>query len=385
MRRRGGLGRGLEALIPSTSQIDGEQSPGGEVSGEVSGEHASGLRSGVLSRGPLTGSTFIEIPLDRVDPNPRQPRGTFDEDSLQELATSIEAVGVLQPIVVRPQEDRFQIVMGERRVRAAKLAGLAAIPAIVRLTEEDHLLRDALIENIHREDLNPLEEAAAYQQLLVDFGVTHEDLASRIGRSRSAITNSIRLLRLAPSVQRRIAAGTLSAGHARAVAKLAEHHHQERLADRIVAEGLTVRQAEELASRVAELGEGSVEPGVEHRPRPRPVPQAPGVAELAEPLSDRVDTRVRVQIGKRKGKVLIEFATLEDLQRICDAIGLGIDPAAVAAARQAESAEPVEPVRQGLSDEPAGPQSVTAVAAVSSAGGVPNLAPSALGLPLPPS
>ncbi|SRR6266536_1556557 len=383
MRRRGGLGRGLEALIPSTSQIDGEQSPGGEVSGEVSGEHASGLRSGVLSRGPLTGSTFIEIPLDRVDPNPRQPRGTFDEDSLQELATSIEAVGVLQPIVVRPQEDRFQIVMGERRVRAAKLAGLTAIPAIVRITEEDHLLRDALIENIHREDLNALEEAAAYQQLLTDFGVTHEELASKLGRSRSAITNSIRLLRLAPSVQRRIAAETLSAGHARAVAGLTEHHQQERLANRIVAEGLTVRQAEELASQIA--GEGMVGPSADHHPRTRPVPQAPGVAELAERLSDRLDTRVRVQIGKRKGKVLIEFATLDDLQRICDAIGLGIDPAAVAAARQAEPAEPVEPVRQGLSDEPAGPQSVTAVAAVSSAGGVPNLAPSALGLPLPPS
>ncbi len=383
MRRRGGLGRGLEALIPSTSQIDGEQSPGGEVSGEVSGEHASGLRSGVLSRGPLTGSTFIEIPLDRVDPNPRQPRGTFDEDSLQELATSIEAVGVLQPIVVRPQEDRFQIVMGERRVRAAKLAGLTAIPAIVRITEEDHLLRDALIENIHREDLNALEEAAAYQQLLTDFGVTHEELASKLGRSRSAITNSIRLLRLAPSVQRRIAAETLSAGHARAVAGLTEHRQQERLANRIVAEGLTVRQAEELASQIA--GEGMVGPSADHHPRTRPVPQAPGVAELAERLSDRLDTRVRVQIGKRKGKVLIEFATLDDLQRICDAIGLGIDPAAVAAARQAEPAEPVEPVRQGLSDEPAGPQSVTAVAAVSSAGGVPNLAPSALGLPLPPS
>src|SRR6266536_2569112 len=379
MRRRGGLGRGLEALIPSTPQADGQQSAGGQA-GEEAG---TGSRPAVLTRGSFAGSTLIDVPLDRLDSNPRQPRGTFDEDSLQELATSIEAVGVLQPIVVRPQEDRFQIVMGERRVRAAKLAGLTAIPAIVRITEEDHLLRDALIENIHREDLNALEEAAAYQQLLTDFGVTHEELASKLGRSRSAITNSIRLLRLAPSVQRRIAAETLSAGHARAVAGLTEHRQQERLANRIVAEGLTVRQAEELASQIA--GEGMVGPSADHHPRTRPVPQAPGVAELAERLSDRLDTRVRVQIGKRKGKVLIEFATLDDLQRICDAIGLGIDPAAVAAARQAESAEPVEPVRQGLSDEPAGPQSVTAVAAVSSAGGVPNLAPSALGLPLPPS
>jgi ParB family chromosome partitioning protein len=366
MRRRGGLGRGLEALIPSTPQGDGEQSTGGEASGELGG----GLRSGVLSRSPLAGTTFIDVPLDRVDPNPRQPRDAFDEESLHELATSIEAVGVLQPIVVRPQEDRFQIVMGERRVRAAKLAGLVTIPAIVRLTEEDHLLRDALIENIHREDLNPLEEAAAYQQLLVDFGVTHEDLASRIGRSRSAITNSIRLLRLAPSVQRRIAAGTLSAGHARAVAKLAEHHHQERLADRIVAEGLTVRQAEELASRMAELREGSVEPGVEHRPRSHPVPQAPGVAELAERLSDRLDTRVRVQIGKRKGKVLIEFATLEDLQRICDAIGLQVDPTAAKPAARAEAVQPSDPVPHGLPDEPISPRSMGAVAAAGSAAGL---------------
>ncbi len=344
MRRRGGLGRGLEALIPSTPPVDGEQS-----GGDAGGEPGDGLRSGVLSKGPLTGSTFIEIPLDRVVPNPRQPRGVFDEDSLQELATSIEAVGVLQPIVVSPQDDRFQIVMGERRVRAAKLAGLTAIPAIVRITED-------------REDLNPLEEAAAYQQLLADFGVTHEELASKLGRSRSAITNSIRLLRLAPSVQRRIAAGTLSAGHARAVAKLTEHHHQERVADRVVAEGLTVRQAEELASRIAGLGDGTPEPDADRRSRARPVPQAPGVADLAERLSDRLDTRVRVQIGKRKGKVLIEFATLEDLQRICDAIGLGVDPAAVEAIEQAGSAQSVS---HGLPEEPASPRSMSAVTAAS--------------------
>ncbi len=362
MRRRGGLGRGLEALIPSTPQVDGEQSPGMEADGEP-----GGLRASVLSKGPLAGSTFIEVPLDRVDPNPRQPRGTFDEDSLEELATSIEAVGVLQPIVVRPQEDRFQIVMGERRVRAAKLAGLTAIPAIVRITEEDDLLRDALIENIHREDLNPLEEAAAYQQLLADFDVTHEELASKLGRSRSAITNSIRLLRLAPSVQRRIAAGTLSAGHARAVAKLTEHHHQERLADRVVAEGLTVRQAEELASRIAGLGDGmgTDEPEADRRPRSRPVPQAPGVAELAERLSDRLDTRVRVQLGKRKGKVLIEFATLDDLQRICEAIGLGIDPVAVEAIEQSG---PTEPTPRSVANAPVRSQSMSTVTA-SSAGG----------------
>jgi ParB family transcriptional regulator, chromosome partitioning protein len=380
MRRRGGLGRGLEALIPSAPQVDGEQSP----SGETSGEPGSGLRSGVLSKGPLAGSSFIEIPIDRVDPNPRQPRSTFDEESLQELATSIEAVGVLQPIVVRPQEDRFQIVMGERRLRAAKLAGLSAIPAIVRITEEDNLLRDALIENIHREDLNPLEEAAAYEQLLADFGVTHEELASKIGRSRSAITNSIRLLRMAPSVQRRIAAGTLSAGHARAVAKLTEHHHQERLADRIVAEGLTVRQAEELARHMAGLEDETDEQGTERRSRSRPVPQAPGVAELAERLSDRLDTRVRVQIGKRKGKVLIEFATLDDLQRICDAIGLHIDPAVVDSHAPEESAEEAEAVPHQVPGASASSQSVTTVAAASSTGGVGNLATPAIGLPIRP-
>lgn len=381
MRRRGGLGRGLEALIPSGPQADGDQSPGGEEGGEPGG----GLHSGVLTKGPLAGSSFIEIPIDRVDPNPRQPRGTFDEESLQELATSIEAVGVLQPIVVRPQEDRFQIVMGERRLRGAKLAGLTAIPAIVRITDEDHLLRDALIENIHREDLNPLEEAAAYQQLLADFGVTHEELASRLGRSRSAITNSIRLLRLAPSVQRRIAAETLSAGHARAVAKLTKHHQQVRLADRIVAEGLTVRQAEELASRIAGLDEGMAEPGAERSSRPRPVPQAPGVTELAERLSDRLDTRVRVQIGKRKGKVLIEFATLDDLQRICDAIGLGVDPDVVQMTPKGESAKPANPIPAELPGEQASSRSVSPVSAATSTGGVANLTTPAMGLPMPPS
>jgi ParB family chromosome partitioning protein len=282
------------------------------------------IRSLAHTRGSFAGATLIDAPLDRIDPNPRQPRGTFDEEALQELAASIEAVGVLQPIVVRPRDDRFQIIMGERRVRAAKLADLTTIPAVVRLSEEDSLLRDALIENIHREDLNPLEEAAAYEQLLLDFEVAHEELAARLGRSRSGITNALRLLKAPPSVQRRIAAGTLSAGHARAVMKLLDHEQQERLADRIVAEGLTVRQAEELASRLSGETVGVTDPAeAEQRSRSRAVPQAPGVAELADRLSDRLDTRVKVQIGKRKGKVLIEFATLDDLQRICDVIGLG--------------------------------------------------------------
>jgi ParB family transcriptional regulator, chromosome partitioning protein len=311
MRRRGGLGRGLEALIPSTPQD--EREPAVQAADQEPVDAAPVEES--------SGPSFEQLPLDRIDPNPRQPREAFDEESLHDLTTSIEAVGVLQPIVVRPHEERYQIVMGERRVRAARSAGLERIPAIVRTTEDDQLLRDALLENVHREDLNPLEEAAAYEQLLLDFGITQEELAARLGRSRPVIANAMRLLRLPGSVQRRIAARTLSAGHARAVASLEDPVQQERLADRIVAEGLTVRMAEELAQRIKN-GEPLLGPDERARVRVRPAMQAPGMADLAERLSDRLETRVRVQLGKRKGKVLIEFATLDDLQRICDAIGL---------------------------------------------------------------
>ena len=311
MRRRGGLGRGLEALIPSSPQEEREQVA------QLAGEAPDAAEGTEGSPGP----SFEQLPLDRIDPNPRQPREAFDEESLQDLTTSIEAVGVLQPIVVRPYGERYQIVMGERRVRAARTAGLERIPAIVRTTEDDELLRDALLENVHREDLNPLEEAAAYEQLLLDFGITQEELAARLGRSRPVIANAMRLLRLPGSVQRRIAARTLSAGHARAVASLEDPVQQERLADRIVAEGLTVRMAEELAQRIKN-GEPLLGPDERQRLRARPSMQAPGMVDLAERLSDRLETRVRVQLGKRKGKVLIEFATLDDLQRICDAIGL---------------------------------------------------------------
>jgi ParB family transcriptional regulator, chromosome partitioning protein len=311
MRRRGGLGRGLEALIPSSPQEDREpetQRP----------DQASALAE--VAAEP-SGPTFEQLSIDRIDPNPRQPRQAFDEELLHDLTVSIEAVGVLQPIVVRPHGVRYQIVMGERRLRAARAAGLERIPAIVRTTEDDRLLRDALLENVHREDLNPLEEAAAYEQLLNDFGITQEELAARLGRSRPVIANALRLLRLPGSVQRRIAAKTLSSGHARAVASLDDPVQQERLADRIVAEGLTVRMAEELAQRIKN-GEPLLGPDERPRVRVRPTMQAPGMAELAERLSDRLETRVRVQLGKRKGKVMIEFATLDDLQRICDAIGL---------------------------------------------------------------
>ena len=324
MRRRGGLGRGLDALIPSSPQEDRE--PAAETAGqEIKAEERAE---------PSSGPMFEQLSLDRIDPNPRQPRGSFDEEPLQELTTSIEAVGVLQPIVVRPSGERYQIVMGERRVRAARAAGLERIPAIVRTTEDNLMLRDALLENVHREDLNPLEEAAAYEQLLLDFGITQEELAARLGRSRPVIANAMRLLRLPGSVQRRIAARTLSAGHARAVASLEDPVQQERLADRIVAEGLTVRMAEELAQRIKN-GEPLL--GPDERARVRPTVQAPGMADLAERLSDRLETRVRVQLGKRKGKVLIEFATLDDLQRICDAIGL--EQRAVALADTPRSAD----------------------------------------------
>jgi ParB family transcriptional regulator, chromosome partitioning protein len=311
MRRRGGLGRGLDALIPSSPPEDRELAP------EKAGREPTAEERADAASGP----TFEQLPLDRIDPNPRQPRGSFDEESLQDLTMSIEAVGVLQPIVVRPSGERYQIVMGERRVRAARAAGLERIPAIVRTTEDDQMLRDALLENVHREDLNPLEEAAAYEQLLLDFGITQEELAARLGRSRPVIANAMRLLRLPGSVQRRIAARTLSAGHARAVVSLEDPVQQERLADRIVAEGLTVRMAEELAQRIKN-GEPLLGPDERARARVRPTVQAPGMVDLAERLSDRLETRVRVQLGKRKGKVLIEFATLDDLQRICDAIGL---------------------------------------------------------------
>ena len=267
--KRGGLGRGLSALIPGAAEEAG----------------------------------LLEIPVSAIAPNPRQPRGSFDEEQMHDLTASIEAVGVLQPIVVRPAGERYQIVMGERRVRAARTAGLERIPAIVRTTEDDQLLRDALLENVHREDLNPLEEAAAYKQLLGDFGITQQELASRLGRSRPVIANAMRLLNLPGSVQRRIAARTLSAGHANAVASLEDPVQQERLADRIVAEGLTVRMAEELAQRIKN-GEPLLGPDERARLRVRPAMQAPGMVDLAERLSDRLETRVRVQLGKRKGLIV---------------------------------------------------------------------------------
>jgi ParB family chromosome partitioning protein len=238
----------------------------------------------------------------------------FDEDALQELVESIREVGLLQPVVVRPLgEGKFELVMGERRWRASQQAGTDTIPAIVRETRDHDLLRDALLENLHRAQLNPLEEAAAYQQMLEDFGCTQDELAQRIKRSRPQISNTIRLLRLPPTVQRRVAAGVLSAGHARALLVIADPAAQERLAQRIVAEGLSVRAVEEIVT----LGDTGSEPT--RRPRtPKMVPER--ALELADQLSDRFETRVRVDMGKSRGRITIDFATAEDLERIVAAM-----------------------------------------------------------------
>jgi ParB family chromosome partitioning protein len=261
------------------------------------------------------GAVYREIDPAFIEPNPRQPRQMFDDEAMAELVHSIREFGLMQPIVVRALDaaggERYQLVMGERRWRAAQQAGLAAIPAIVRETGDHNLLRDALLENIHRVALNPLEEAAAYQQLLDEFGVTHDELAARIGRSRPLITNMIRLLRLPVAVQRRVAAGVLSAGHARALLSFeAGAEAQEELAARIVAEGLSVRATEE-AVTLANRGDTSRPPA----PRRRPI-QMPGLQDIAERLSGAFDTRVTVSLGKRKGKIVVEFGSVDDLQRI---------------------------------------------------------------------
>jgi ParB family chromosome partitioning protein len=254
---------------------------------------------------------FDEVPIDAIRPNPRQPRTVFDEEALAELVHSVREIGLLQPIVVRPTAPgSFELVMGERRWRAAREAGMATIPAIVRVTGDEHLLRDALLENLHRSQLNPLEEAAAYDQMLQDFGCTHEELAGRIGRSRPQISNTLRLLKLPTGVQRRVAAGVLSAGHARALLGLDDSAAQERLAHRIVAEGLSVRAVEEIVT----LGDETTPPKPP-RSRRRKI-TAPGLADLAARLSDRYETRVRIDVGRSKGTITVDFGSLDDLQRI---------------------------------------------------------------------
>jgi ParB family chromosome partitioning protein len=261
------------------------------------------------------GAVYREIPPDRIEPNPKQPRHVFEEEALAELVHSIKEFGLMQPIVVRQiSPERYQLVMGERRWRACQQAGLEAIPAIVRETLDDSMLRDALLENIHRVQLNPLEEAAAYQQLLEEFEVTHEELAARLGRSRPVITNTIRLMKLPIPVQRRVAAGILSAGHARALLSLeGGADAQEVLAARIVAEGMSVRATEE-AVTLANRSDTSLAPTP---PRRKPV-IVPGLQDVAERLSESFDTKVTVSLGKRKGKIVVEFGSVDDLQRIVE-------------------------------------------------------------------
>jgi ParB family chromosome partitioning protein len=269
---------------------------------------------------PPAGAYFAEIPLDSITPNPRQPREVFDEDALAELVTSIKEVGLLQPIVVRQLgPERFELIMGERRWRACREAGLESVPAIVRATDDEKLLLDALLENLHRVQLNPLEEAAAYDQLLRDFNWTHDQLADRIGRSRPQVSNTLRLLKLSPAVQRRVAAGVLSAGHARALLAVEDAEEQERLAHRIVAEGLSVRAVEEI---VTLMGSGPKKPQRAKGPRAG-ARVSPALADLASRLSDRFETRVKVDLGQKKGKITVEFASMEDLERILSTLAPG--------------------------------------------------------------
>ena len=311
---RRGLGRGLGSLIPTAADRAheterGTESGHGAANGsatDVETLNAVGPRPGEMP----AGTYFAELPPTSISPNPRQPRSVFDEEAMAELVHSIKEVGLLQPIVVRPLgDDRYELIMGERRWRAVQDAGLDVIPAIVRETRDDALLRDALLENLHRAQLNPLEEAAAYQQMLDDFGCTHDELASRIGRSRPQISNTLRLLKLSPPVQRRVAAGILSAGHARALLGVPDSQRQDTLASRVVAEGISVRALEELVAM------GDASPSV---PAPRQRVSAPGLVEIADRLGQRFETRCKVSLGRSKGRITVEFASLDDLQRILD-------------------------------------------------------------------
>ena len=350
--RRRGLGRGLGALIPpaptgvdrpsdvffprqtnvsaghsvATALLDGTADSADDQTGPDGSRPDTAVRSDDLKAADTSsgdqdlaageqdlqavpGARFAELAVDQIVANPRQPRQVFDEDELAELEHSIREIGVLQPIVVRSAATGYELIMGERRLRAATNVGLATIPAIIRDTADEDLLRDALLENLHRAQLNPLEEAAAYQQLLDDFGCTHEELATRIGRSRPQISNTLRLMKLPPLVQRRVAAGVLSAGHARALLGLSDGAAMERLAQRIVAEGLSVRSVEEIVL----LGEGG-EP-TRKRSEATREPQ-PELEAHAARLADRLDTRVAIAMGRRKGRMTVEFASMEDLERI---------------------------------------------------------------------
>lgn len=286
MNRQVGLGRGLSALIPAAQQA---------------------------------GDTLRTIPLSMLRPNPRQPRQGFDEQALEELAKSIAEVGLLQPVLVRHvRDDLYELIAGERRLRAAQRAGLAEIPAIVRQTDDEHLLTEALVENIHRTDLNPLEEAAAYRQLLDDFGMTHEELAERIGRSRSAISNALRLLSLPPVLQHKLAVGSLTTGHARALLALDDADRQQRVAQRVIGEGLSVRATEELVRSLLE--ERDQLQDLERAARQR---RSSPYAHLQERLTDALATKVRITGSDRRGRVVINYSGREDLERLLHILGRG--------------------------------------------------------------
>jgi ParB family chromosome partitioning protein len=323
MSKRGGLGRGLAALIPTAPPAEAaapdveRHETAASVATAPVPKTAVTLAS-VPAPAPdetvgVPGAQLREVAVADVVPNPKQPRQVFDDEALEELTHSVREFGLLQPIVVREKalddgRAGYELIMGERRLRAAKAAALDKVPAIIRDTTDDALLRDALLENIHRVQLNPLEEAAAYQQLLEEFGATHEELAARIGRSRSQVTNTIRLLKLPVKVQTRVAAGVISAGHARALLGLADAEAQDALATRIVAEGLSVRATEEAVALAA-----AEQPAAKRRTRRI---SAPGVEDLAGRLSDVFETKVKVQIGRAKGRIVVEFGSVDDLQRI---------------------------------------------------------------------
>ena len=339
MANRRGLGRGLGAIIPEVNvsrettaaeataddvvatpaSVAAESTPVNALIGSATKANPAGTGK-VEPQGepklpvPVAGLTFTELSIDDIVPNHAQPRTVFDEEALAELVHSIQEIGLLQPIVVRTAGKGYELIAGERRLRASKLAGLTTIPALIRETADDKMLRDALLENLHRSALTSLEEAAAYQQLLEDFGGTQEELATRLGRSRPQISNTLRLLNLPPAVQRRVAAGVLSAGHARALLGLKDSEAMELLAKRIVAEGLSVRSVEEIVSL------GVDKPKKKNAPKSTGTISAPGLNELGDRMSERLDTRVTVALGAKRGKVVIDFATLEDLRRIVEIV-----------------------------------------------------------------
>lgn len=308
--RRDSAGGARTAKSPSDSEVSARYSEKNSESARATTRGARGVsRETQVELVPVPGASFAELPVSAIRPNPKQPRLVFDEDELSELVESIKEIGVLQPIVVRPAGNGYELIMGERRWRASQEAGLSTVPAIIRETEDQDLLRDALLENLHRSALNPLEEAAAYRQLLDDFGCTHEVLATRIARSRPQISNTLRLLNLPPLVQRRVAANVLTAGHARALLGLSDSAEIEKLAQRIVSEGLSVRATEEAVAL------GSDKPSVK-KARAVKAERNEAAEQLASRLSDRFDTRVKVAFGKSKGRLTVEFATVEDLNRI---------------------------------------------------------------------